>query len=76
MSTLLPERLRSARLAKGLSARQLSLAADLSQSMVGQIERGDVADPGVSVVLKLAEQLGVGVEWLLGRDKSEPPAAA
>jgi transcriptional regulator with XRE-family HTH domain len=40
----LAHRLSKARQDKGLSRRALSLDAGLSQSLVGQIERGDVSD--------------------------------
>jgi transcriptional regulator with XRE-family HTH domain len=61
----LGDRLQEARIARGLSASGLSGLAGLSQSHVGQIERGEVRLPSGEVVLALAEKLHVSVRWLL-----------
>jgi transcriptional regulator with XRE-family HTH domain len=51
-----PSLLRAAREARGFSARKLSLAAGLSDSMVGKIESGEV-QPSLKVFARLVRQL-------------------
>jgi transcriptional regulator with XRE-family HTH domain len=58
-------RLATVRTAGGLSAAKLSRLADLADSHVGLIERGTVKDPGGIVMTKIANVLGVSVEWLV-----------
>lgn len=50
------ELLRARREAQGLSARKLSLASGLSESMIGKIESGDV-QPSLRVFAQVATQL-------------------
>jgi transcriptional regulator with XRE-family HTH domain len=50
----------------------LSLKAGLSPAVVGQIERGDVADPGTSTLSKLAAALEMTLDDL----GSDGPAAS
>jgi transcriptional regulator with XRE-family HTH domain len=69
-------RLEQARTARGLSRRKLSLSAGLSPTLVGQIERGEVVNPGVETVVKLATKLGVGFAWLAVGDGEGPQKAA
>jgi transcriptional regulator with XRE-family HTH domain len=68
-----PERVKYAREHRGLTAKGLSVSAGLSNSYVSQLERAleehtaDVAtieNPGLDKLEKLAEALGVPVEWL------------
>ena len=65
----LGERLKKARLAKGLS--QTQLAGDrITRNMLSQIESG-TASPSVKTLEYLAQQLGVSTGWLLtGEDGS------
>lgn len=59
----LPERLKKARQAKGLSPRALSLAAGFSNPVVSNIENGR-AVAGIDVAERLANLLGVAPCWL------------
>jgi transcriptional regulator with XRE-family HTH domain len=48
----------------GASQGQLSLAADLSQAYLSQIENGDVKNPSAAVLLRLAEAMHVDPDVL------------
>lgn len=65
-------RLKWARSRRGKSARELSLAIGKSQSLVGQIERGDVESPGSAVCVALAAELDVPVGWLVAGEGALP----
>lgn len=59
----LAQRLGEVREACGISSRALSLAAGLSQSVVGQIERGDIQHPTCDALGKIVVALrGRGVD--------------
>lgn len=72
----LPSRLEAARSYAGLSANELSKLAGLSSSHVGMIGRGHVHAPRIDVVSKIAEALGVSLDWLVRGEGPEPDAAA
>lgn len=79
--TPLAKRLSEAREGRGLSRRRLSLDAGLTDSVVGQIERGDIADPSSATLGALAAVLNVSTDWLITGEQptpvtSEPEAAA
>jgi transcriptional regulator with XRE-family HTH domain len=57
-STALAAVIKKHRLAKGLSQNQLSKLSGVSQSYVGELERG-LYSPTVDVVFALSEALGV-----------------
>ncbi len=59
------ERLRSARMAKGLSARRLSLLAGLTPSHVATIEARTGSSPEARTLAAIAKVLGVSVDWLV-----------
>lgn len=61
----LGDRIRDARLVKGLGVRELARNADCSASLVSQIERGR-ANPSVSTLYSLADALGISVASLFG----------
>jgi transcriptional regulator with XRE-family HTH domain len=61
---LFATRLRLAREALGLSARELSLAAGLSSAYVGHMERGHRELPSIACVAQLAAALHVTPGWL------------
>jgi transcriptional regulator with XRE-family HTH domain len=63
-------RLKSCREAAGLSQQALATAADLSISVVSQIEQGARADPRVSTVVALARALKVSVDELVNKESS------
>ena len=65
-----PQWLRSARLERGLSVRELALRAGVSKSYVSGLERdtpnhGTARQPSPEVVSKLAAALGVGLAALV-----------
>lgn len=70
----LPSRLKSLREQAGLARRELSLLAGLSQSMVGQIERAEILDPGGLVLARVADVLGCSLDYLV-RGVGGPPTA-
>ena len=61
----LPERLRFHRHRQSLTLRQVSIASDVTESHLSQIERGEVYDPRFRTIIKIAEALEVPVEALL-----------
>lgn len=58
--------LQKARLAAGLSLRELEKRSGMSASQISQIENGRRADPGFSTVLRLAKALEVSMDALAG----------
>ncbi len=68
------DRLRRARLARGLSLRRLAEVVGVSPSLVSQVETGR-AKPSVNTLYALATELGVSLDSLLFRD-AQPPVAA
>lgn len=62
----LPERLRAARQALGLSTRALDRKAGLSNGQTSRIEGGKRPRVEAETIEKLAAALGVTTEWLLG----------
>ena len=61
------ENLRSARKKQGFSQKELAEKLFLSRQAVSKWERGESV-PEVSHICRMAELLGVSVEWLLGVD--------
>ena len=75
MVTPFGERLRQAReLVPNLSARSLAELANLTQSQVAQIERGDIERPRADTIVPLSTVLGVTTDWLL-KGEGDPPTA-
>ncbi len=62
----LRERIKTARKALGLSQEALARRADVSLSLINQIERGVVVDPHYSTLVSVAEALSMSVGELLG----------
>jgi transcriptional regulator with XRE-family HTH domain len=56
----------------GLTQQQLAVTANLSVSVISQIEQGKNADPRGSTLRAIARALGVTVDELL-RDDEPPP---
>lgn len=73
-------RLRSARAALGISQREATRRAGISQSVLEKYEsRDNLRLPSTRQLFRLAEVYGVGIDYLLGRTdvtKIEPPAAS
>ena len=58
------ERIRKARLAKGLSQEELAFEADLHRAYIGQIERGE-KNIGVQNLQKIAAALKIKISKLI-----------
>lgn len=76
LMTPLAKRLSEVRVSRGLSRRSLSLQAGLTDSVVGQIERGDIADPSTSALSAIAGVLGVSIDWLVNGETASAPEVA
>lgn len=72
MTETIGNRVKTARLAKGLAQADLATAAGLRQLAISQIENDHVTDPKGSTVVSIADALGVPVEWLLRGDQKRP----
>jgi transcriptional regulator with XRE-family HTH domain len=68
------DRLRQARLARGLSLRRLAEVVGVSPSLVSQVETGR-AKPSVNTLYALASELGISLDSLLFVD-AQPPVVA
>ncbi len=66
----LPERLKQARRAQGLSLEAVEKISGVSRSMVSQIERGE-SNPTVATLLNLTRALNVDFAGLLGEEVAE-----
>lgn len=66
----LPERLKKARRAQGLSLEAVEKLSGVSRSMVSQIERGE-SNPTVATLLNLTRALNVDFVGLLGEEAAE-----
>jgi transcriptional regulator with XRE-family HTH domain/quercetin dioxygenase-like cupin family protein len=76
------DRLRAARLERGLSVRRLAERLDVSPSLVSQVETGR-ARPSVNTLYAIASELGLSLDELLfleprssGADGADTPSAA
>src|SRR5215203_6078414 len=67
----LRDRIKTARKALGISQEGLARRADVSLSLINQIERGVVVDPHYSTLVSIAEALSMSIGELL-----EEPALA
>jgi transcriptional regulator with XRE-family HTH domain len=50
---------------RGLTQRQLATRAGLSENHVGKLERGEVADPGLTSIAKVARALDISVTYFV-----------
>jgi transcriptional regulator with XRE-family HTH domain len=58
------ERLRSARVAAGMTIRELARASHMDKTSVSDLELGRIRNPGVGTIADLAKALGVDPRWL------------
>jgi transcriptional regulator with XRE-family HTH domain len=65
------QRLREARVAAGLSLRDLGRRIGVSASLLSQIENGK-SDPSVSSLYALVSELGLSLDALLAREPARP----
>ena len=66
-------RIRSARKALGISQESLARQADVSLSLINQLERGVITDPHYSSLSKIAAALNVSVGGFLEEGKVLAP---
>ena len=62
-------RLRQKRVQRRISCRVLSELCGLSPGQVARYEAGKCRNVPARIVVRLAEELGVSVDWLLGVEK-------
>ena len=75
MATIGATRLEDVRRERGLSQRELALAAGITRQAVGAIETGR-SQPSVGIALALARALGTSVEQLFGAHDGPAPGSA
>lgn len=63
-----------ARECKGWTLRDLERESGVSNTLISQIERGKVKDPGLSTIVRLADSLGLSIERVAAT--ARPPIAA
>jgi transcriptional regulator with XRE-family HTH domain len=73
MTEQLGTRIREARIARGLSLRAMAADADISPSLLSQVETGKV-QPSVSTLWAIVSCLGLSVDDVLGHDTMEDPS--
>lgn len=66
MSVKFGDRIQRARKEKGLSREELAAMIGTSGPIVGRYERGDMM-PSVEIATKIAEALGVSLDFLVGK---------
>ena len=64
------ERLRATRIEKGFTQEQLAKAVGVTKSTMAKYDRGEL-EPNVKNIKKIAQVLGVSVDYLLGIDDAE-----
>lgn len=64
------ERLRATRIEKGYTQEQLAKAIGVTKSTMAKYDRGEL-EPNVKNIKKIAQVLGVSVDYLLGEDHAE-----
>jgi len=67
------DKIKRARLGMRISARALGQAAGCSPTTIGEIEDGVTANPGVWRIRRIAETLGVSMDWLTDDSADWPP---
>lgn len=61
-------RIRASRKAEGLSQEGLARRADTSLNVISRLERGEIGDPHVSTLTRIADALGTTVSELLSEE--------
>ena len=70
LSLQLGQKIKSYRLARGLTIKELAEASQITSSMLSQIERGDYS-PSVTLALKIAKVFEVQVEDIFWYEEEE-----
>ena len=60
-------RIREKRLELGLSQTDLGIRAQMSTATVSRIELDNLSNITIKTIIKLADALGCGMDWLTGR---------
>lgn len=68
------ERLRQSRISAGLSQKELAARLFISQQAYAKYELG-TSSPNPETLAKIAEQLSISVDYLLGREQKEKAPA-
>lgn len=68
----LPDRIAKARVAAGLTQKELSLRARSSVCYINILERGHIKSPSMEMMIRLSRALGVSIDTLIGLDTSVP----
>ena len=68
MSKIFCERVREIIQLRGRTVQEIADAINMDRQMVLRLKNGPTYDPKLSTVLRLADDLGVPLPWLLGRD--------
>lgn len=61
------QRLKGAMEKRGLKRRTLSQAAEVDESYMSKLLKGNIRSPGTDIMRRIAEELEVSVDWLFGR---------
>jgi DNA-binding XRE family transcriptional regulator/mannose-6-phosphate isomerase-like protein (cupin superfamily) len=72
---LLGERIRTARLQRGIGVRELARRVDCSASMISQIEKG-LTNPSVSTLYSISRALGISTDSLIAGTDQPPSGPA
>jgi transcriptional regulator with XRE-family HTH domain len=72
---LFGQRVKRRRERLGLSVQELAEKAGTRYQTIWRIERGDLREPSIVLAQKIAQALGVGVDYLIGMfiDEPHPP---
>ena len=69
MSKVFCERVREIIQLRGRTGQEMADATGLDRKMIIRLKNVPTYDPKVSVAMRLADDLGVPLSWLLGRDQ-------
>lgn len=69
----LRDRIAVAMKAAGMSQADLCRATNMGSSKISQLLKGKVEDPRLSTAIKVADALGVSLDYLAGRASPPPP---
>lgn len=69
MSKIFCERVREIINIRGRTGQEIADATGLDRKMIIRLKNDPSYDPKLSVAVKLADDLGVPLSWLLGRDQ-------
>lgn len=67
--TVEQERLKQARMQKGLSQRDVAALLEVSQPAYQKLENGQTTDMRISTLKRICKALDISADWLLGLDK-------